>query len=240
MDLATARENLHKYAERHPELRTVKHKEIVFLGSPCDGIRVCGENLMTLICWCLVPMAARGWQNWLLDPSPNGPSAAFTIPFWWRARRATKACRPMRSIVLATDLAEQALRSAQYAGSIAQDYNARLTMVNVLSPASTAEQQARAEQSTTKKLHQLMPSDCGEWCTLKFEVKNGEIAPAILQSARENKANLIVLGAQTQSTAGRSCAENQTFGDHSRIALPGTACAGSRLLIFDGDIRRKS
>lgn len=33
LDLETARENLHKYALRIPELRTVVHKEIVFLGS---------------------------------------------------------------------------------------------------------------------------------------------------------------------------------------------------------------
>ena len=44
MDLQNARENLHKYVEHIPELRTVKHKEIVFLGSASDGIRSAGES----------------------------------------------------------------------------------------------------------------------------------------------------------------------------------------------------
>ena len=107
-----------------------------------------------------------------------------------------KNLRPIRSIVLATDLSQQASRSAQYASSMAQDYNARLTVLNVLPHASTTDEQNQVESSTRKKLHQLVPSDCGEQCTLNFEVKTGDIAPAILHSAQVNKANLIVLGAK--------------------------------------------
>ena len=43
MNLQTANENLHKYAEHIPDLRTVKHKEIVFLGSAAEAYPVCGE-----------------------------------------------------------------------------------------------------------------------------------------------------------------------------------------------------
>ena len=44
MDLQNARENLHRYVEHIPELRTVKHKEIVFLGSASDAIQSAGES----------------------------------------------------------------------------------------------------------------------------------------------------------------------------------------------------
>jgi nucleotide-binding universal stress UspA family protein len=107
-----------------------------------------------------------------------------------------KTLRPIRSILLATDLAQQASRPAQYASSIAQDYNAALTVLHVLSPGTRADEQAGLELSTNKKLHQLMPRECAEWCTLKSEVRTGDIASAILQSAQEQKANLIVLGAK--------------------------------------------
>jgi len=43
MNLQRERENLHQYAEHIPDLRTVKHKEIVFLGSPGDAIQSAGE-----------------------------------------------------------------------------------------------------------------------------------------------------------------------------------------------------
>ena len=39
----------------------------------------------------------------------------------------------------------------------------------------------------------------GKWCTVKLEVKAGNIAAAILHSAQESKANLIVLGARHRS-----------------------------------------
>ena len=44
MDLQNARENLHKYVEHIPDLRAVKHQEIVFLGSPGDAIQSAGES----------------------------------------------------------------------------------------------------------------------------------------------------------------------------------------------------
>jgi nucleotide-binding universal stress UspA family protein len=69
-----------------------------------------------------------------------------------------------------------------------------LTIVNVLPATSAAEEHAEDELSATKKLHALLPSDFKDSCTLKFDLRTGEITPAILQSARENKANLIVLG----------------------------------------------
>jgi nucleotide-binding universal stress UspA family protein len=78
---------------------------------------------------------------------------------------------------------------------MAQDYNARLTVLNVLPQASTDER-SQIESRTRKKLHQLVPSDCGEQCSLNFEVKTGDVAPAILNSAQINNAALIVLGAK--------------------------------------------
>jgi nucleotide-binding universal stress UspA family protein len=195
MNLQTAQENLHTYAQHIPELRSVKHKEIVSLGSPGEAIQsVVESNGIDLLV-----LGSRGRQG--LAKLTLGSVAEWAItrlkyPVLVAGPMCDKSLFPIKSIVLATDLTEQALRPAQYASSMAQDYNARLMVINVLPQAGTADEQARAELSTHKKLHQLMPSDCGEWCTLKFEVKTGDIAPAILQSAKENKANLIVLGAK--------------------------------------------
>jgi hypothetical protein len=80
----------------------------------------------------------------------------------------------------ATHLTEHASRPARYASSVAQNYNARLMIINVLPPASWADEQTGAELSTTKKLHHLMPKDCAGWCTLNSRLKPAAIAPAIL------------------------------------------------------------
>jgi nucleotide-binding universal stress UspA family protein len=195
MNLETAHQDLHNYAEYIADLRTVKHEEIVFLGSVEDAIQSAGK--------------AHGIDLLLLGSHGRTGLAKLALGSIaeWAVRRldypvlvAGPACDrnmlPIKSIVLATDLTQHALRSAQYAASLAQDYNSRLTVMTVLSPSETKEDQARAELSAKGNLQQLLPPDCGDWCTPKYEVKSGEIAPAILQAAKEHKANLIVLAAR--------------------------------------------
>jgi nucleotide-binding universal stress UspA family protein len=194
MDLQNARQNLHRYVEHIPDLRTVKHKEIVFLGSASDAIKSAAEsNGIDLL--VLGSHGRHGLVKLTLGSLAESVIGRLTYPVLVAGPMCDESLRPIRSIVLATDLS-QALKPAQYASSMAQDYNARLTVLNVLSHAGTIDEQNQIESSTHKKLHQLVPSDCGEQCTLNFEVKTGDVAPAILNSAKINKANLIVLGAK--------------------------------------------
>jgi nucleotide-binding universal stress UspA family protein len=195
MDLQNARENLHKYVQHIPDLRTVKHQEIVFLGSPGDAIQSAGEShgIDLLVLGShgrhgLAKLAIGSVAEWVIR--------RLNYPVLVAGPTCEKSLRPIRSILLATVLSEQASRSAQYASSMAQDYNARLTVMHVLPQVGTTDEQNLAELRTNKKLQQLVPSECEERCTLKFEVKTGDIAPAILHAAQVNKANLIVLGAK--------------------------------------------
>ncbi len=195
MDLQNARENLHKYVEHIPELRTSKHKEVVFVGSASEAIQSVGKsNDIDLL--VLGSHGRHGLAKLTLGSVAEWAIRRLTFPVLVAGPMCDKSLRPIQSIVLATDLSQQALRSAQYASSMAQDYSARLTLMHVLPRAATIDGQNQAESSTHNKLHRLVPSDCGEQCTLKFEVKTGDIAPAILHSAQLNKANLIVLGAK--------------------------------------------
>ena len=194
LELMTARENLHEYALRISELRTVVHKEIVFLGSAADGIESAGKShdIDLLVLGChgrggLAKMAIGSVAEWAICRLP--------YPVLVAGPACDQSIRPFRSIVLGTDLREQSRRAAQYAGSLAEEHQARLTIVNVLPTTSTAEERASDELSATRKLHALLPSECEDSCTLKFDLRAGKIGPAILESARENKATLIVLGA---------------------------------------------
>jgi nucleotide-binding universal stress UspA family protein len=193
-NLRTAREDLHKYALRIAELRTVVHKEIVFLGSAVDGIDSAGKSHDI----DLLVLGSHGRQG--LGKLAIGSVAEWAIgrlhyPVLVAGPACNKSFRAFQSIVLGTDLADHSLRAAQYAGSLAAEHQASLTMVTVLAAARTAEEHASDELSATRKLHALLPSGCEDSCTLKFDLRTGAIAPAILQSARENRANLIVLGA---------------------------------------------
>lgn len=193
-DLMAARADLHKYALRIPELRTVKHKEIVFLGGPMNGIESAGKSHNV----DLLVLGSHGRQG--LAKLAMGSVAEWAIgrlpyPVLVAGPACDQSFRPFRSIVLGTDLEEQSRRAAQYAGSLATDYQARLTMVHVLPPGGTAETGMGNELNANRKLRTLLPAECEDSCTLKLDVRTGAIAPALLESARENKANLLVLGA---------------------------------------------
>ena len=194
IDVQNARENLHRYAEHIPDLRTVKHEEIVFLGPPSDAIKSAAES-SDIDLLVLGSHGRHGLAKLTLGSVAEWAIRCLTYPVLVAGPMCDRNLRPIRSIVLATDLS-QASSPAQYASSMAQDYNARLTVLNVLPHANTAAEQKQIESSTRTKLHQLVPSDCGDQCTLNFEVKTGDVAPAILNSAQTNKANLIVLGAK--------------------------------------------
>jgi nucleotide-binding universal stress UspA family protein len=197
-DLQNAREKLHKYVEHIADLRTVKHKEIAFLGPASEAIQSAGEsNDIDLL--VLGSHGRRGLAKLTLGSVAEWAIRRLTYPVLV-AGPTCESLRPIRSIVLATDLTEQTLHSAQYASCMAQDHGARLTVMHVLPQAGTIDEQNKAELSTHKKLHQFMPNDGGEQGPLNFEVRTGDIAPAILHSAHVNKANLIVLGARHRNS----------------------------------------
>ena len=125
-DLQNARENLHKYVEHIPDLRTVKHKEITFLGSASEAIQSAGEsNGIDLL--VLGSHGRHGLAKLTLGSVAEWAIRRLTYPVLVAGPMCDKSLRPMQSIVLATDLSQQALHPAQYASSMAQDHSARLT-----------------------------------------------------------------------------------------------------------------
>ncbi len=201
MQLQGAQERLHAYVEHIPELRMVKHKEIAFLGDPARAFQSVGEaNGIDLL--VVGSHGRHGFAKLVLGSVAEWASRSLPYPVLVAGPACDKVLRPFKSIVLASDLSENDLRAAQYACSIAQDNDSKLTMVHALSQTSTAASREHAERIAMAKLHQLVTSEAAEGCTLKFEVQAGEVAATVLSTARENNANLIVLGAPHRSVLG--------------------------------------
>ena len=208
MNLEAERENLHKYAEHIPELRSIRHKEIAFLGSPTDAIQSAGHanNIDLLV---LGSHGRHGLAKLALGSVAEWAIRRLDYPVLVAGPMCVKTFRPLRSIVLATDFSPEALRSVQYASSLAHDYNATLTVMNVLARASTPEEQSQNELKSMRQLRELLPSDCEEWCTLQYQVRSGDIAPVIVGVAQESKASLIVLGARHRSALADHAPRNK-------------------------------
>ncbi len=114
MNLETAQENLHKYAEHIPDLRTVKHEEIVFLGSVADGIQSAGKahGIDLLV---LGSHGRTGLAKLALGSIAEWAIRRLDYPVLVAGPACDKNMFPMKSIVLAADLSQPALRPAQYA-----------------------------------------------------------------------------------------------------------------------------
>jgi len=99
-------------------------------------------------------------------------------------------------ILYATDFTPESMAAAPYAISLAQEYQAQLTLLHVISEAKntdlvTSRQLAAA---TERRLRQIVPPESEFWCEPHCIVGEGVAADEILTVADHRKAGLIILG----------------------------------------------
>lgn len=106
-----------------------------------------------------------------------------------------------RSVLFATDLTEISLAAASFAFSIAEDNDAKLTLLHVAhrQSAKDAEPQAASARIASAAdimhiLHEMIPVDSDLWSRPEVVLKFGEPAKQILETATEKAADLIVMG----------------------------------------------
>jgi nucleotide-binding universal stress UspA family protein len=104
----------------------------------------------------------------------------------------------MKEILYATDFSPESLSALPYAVSLAQEHEARLTILHVIGEEKVGEL-VHAEnyiESTLRRLRELVPSEAKSWCETTVRVEKGSAAEKILEVAIALGADLIVLGAR--------------------------------------------
>jgi nucleotide-binding universal stress UspA family protein len=99
-------------------------------------------------------------------------------------------------IIFATDFTPESLAAAPYAISLAQEFQANLTLLHVIEEPKVGEL-VRAEEleaASGSRLRELVGPEVELWCTPHFEVERGPAAERILDVAQRRHADLIVLG----------------------------------------------
>jgi nucleotide-binding universal stress UspA family protein len=102
----------------------------------------------------------------------------------------------MKEILYATDFSRESLEALPFAVSLAQEHQARLTLLHVVTPPEVGEL-VHAEQyaeSIRRRLQALVPAEAEPWCEPNFMVKHGPEADKIMEVANALGADLIVLG----------------------------------------------
>jgi len=98
-------------------------------------------------------------------------------------------------VLLATDFSEQSLAAAPYALSLAQENEARLTLVHVMKDPDVFDKAAEDRISSAMfRMHEIVPADAESWCRPDAVVRFGSPADQILKLAVERDADLIVMG----------------------------------------------
>ena len=99
-------------------------------------------------------------------------------------------------ILFATDFSNESQAALPYAVSLAQENQARLTLLHVVestSPGYLADPQ-RVLAALKEKLQGLLPREAALWCEPELALESGVPGEGILQVAEEQQADLIVLG----------------------------------------------
>jgi nucleotide-binding universal stress UspA family protein len=106
----------------------------------------------------------------------------------------------MREILYATDLTPESREAAPYAASLAQENQARLTILNVCEDPRAGElvDPQHYVSATLRMLRGLVPAEAEMWCEPDCVVEQGDPAKKILEVAEKRHADLIVLGVRRE------------------------------------------
>lgn len=102
----------------------------------------------------------------------------------------------MKEILFATDLSQESLAALPFAASLAQEHQARLTLLHVVAEPKVGElvHPEQYKDSTLRQLRNLLPPEADFWCEPKFMVELGPAADKITEVGIALGADLIVLG----------------------------------------------
>lgn len=138
---------------------------------------------------------------------------------------------PFTEIITAIDFSASSLSALAYALDLAQEADARMTLLHVIElPPELAELprmegidvpavRAAAEADCLRRLRAMVPDGAHTFCTIHTEVIEGNPAREIVRMAEQRGADLVVMGVQ-----GRSALDMLLFGSKTHAVLRGAPC----------------
>lgn len=134
-------------------------------------------------------------------------------------------------VLAAVDFSESSLAALRFAMSIAEEADARLTVLNAIEvppelqrPPTSADNdvvaiRAQAEAERLRCLGALIPEDVHTYCTVETAVVEGKASREILRHAEQRHSDLIVMGVQ-----GRSGIDLMLFGSNTHDVIRQSQC----------------
>lgn len=109
-----------------------------------------------------------------------------------------------KNILLATDFGLGAERQAAFAFSLAQEYDANVTLLHVMSHLDDYSELGLSlrTEAVSHELAELVPLGSELWCKPDVRTEIGDPVQRILRVAQEKKADLLVVGAKRTTGVG--------------------------------------
>lgn len=107
----------------------------------------------------------------------------------------TPVARELRSILHPTDFSAHSGQAAEYALSLAQEFQSCLTWLHVVQqPGADPLNRNRLKDFFCERLAELLPPEASDWCQPQYRVEFGDPAENIVGVAKEINADLILMG----------------------------------------------
>jgi nucleotide-binding universal stress UspA family protein len=112
------------------------------------------------------------------------------------AEKPQRSSHKIQRILYATNFKPHAERAAAYAYALEREHGAHLTVLHIVEEQAIAAKEGLeiVQEFLVRRMRRGMPAECVGKCEPDFLVKFGEPAEEILRLAREQEADLIVLG----------------------------------------------
>ena len=136
---------------------------------------------------------------------------------------------PFAQLLCPVDFSDSSIAALRFAFSLAQESNARLTLLHVFEWPSdeasarrvleTSEFHRQWEVETRRQLEALMPDEVRNWCTPEPRLASGKAYQQILSLAASEHVDLIVMGVQ-----GRNPLDLMLFGSTANQVVRQASC----------------
>lgn len=182
---------LHEFEKKIPELRALRHKNIVLSGLAAESIiQAAEEHGIDLL---VVGSHGRsGIKKLALGSVAEKIVRNLHCPVLVIGPRCSPQHEDVRSVLLAVDNPLHSLRAAQYAVAIAQQSGATLTVAHIYPAVQPGDIDSSEINRTLRELHSLVPSQLDLAKTVQFRTAKGGISEEILNIASECNAGIIV------------------------------------------------
>lgn len=132
-----------------------------------------------------------------------------------------------RTILCPVDFSEQSIRAAEYAVNLAEEADAQLHLLHVITlswelkelETSFEDVRGQLETDRLRRLDNLVPADASTYCTIHTALRQGVVYQEILAAAADLAADLIVMGAH-----GRGALDVALFGSNTARVARAACC----------------